>query len=98
MYILSKIIKSSNITLMWNDQCSRLMVPLSKGSNVATFHLAIGYTRYDEFCMEAKVDHRNEDVIPNMEAPMSKEALAKPEPGVWGRDLHAKFLQGPEDE
>ena len=89
---------SDNITLMWNDRCSRLTVPLSKGSNVATFHLATGYTRYDEFCMEANIDHKDENIIPSMEAPMSKETLAKPEPGVWGRDLHAKFLQGPEIE
>ena len=83
---------------MWNDRRSNITVPLSRGSKVATFYLATGYTRYDDFCIEAKADQNDNEIIPSTEALMSKEALAKPEPGVWSKDLHAKFLQGPVDE
>ena len=89
---------SDNVTLLWNDRQSKLTVPLSTGSNVATFYLANGYTRYDEFCMEANIDGVRDEVIPSTEAPMCKEVLTKSEHGIWSKDLHAKFLQGPDDE
>ena len=41
---------SRDITLMWNDRKNKLTVPLTKESNVGTFHLAPGYAKYDEFC------------------------------------------------
>ena len=83
-----------SITLMWDDRTSKLTVPLSKTSNVSTFHLATGYTKYDNFCIQAQLDDREDVVIPSDDVPMCKEVLVKPEPGVWSKDLHAKFLQG----
>ena len=50
---------SEEVTLLWNDKRSRLTVPLSKTNNVATFHMAPGYTRYDQFCMEAEIGDKS---------------------------------------
>ena len=85
---------SDHVVLMWNDRSSQLRVPLSKDSNVATFHLATGYTRYDDFCMQAQLDE--DTLIPSDEAPMCKEVAEAAEIGVWSKDLHGKFLQGPD--
>ena len=84
-----------NITLMWNDRSSKLTVPLSKTSNVSTFYLATGYTKYDNFCIQAQLDENDDVAIPSEDTPMCEKALSKPEPGIWSKDLHAKFLQGP---
>ncbi len=47
---------SEEVKLFWNDRRSCLTVPLSRGSNVATFYLAPGYDRYNQFCMNAEID------------------------------------------
>ena len=41
---------SDDVTLMWNNRQSKLTIPLGRDNNVATFHLACGYSRYDKFC------------------------------------------------
>ena len=84
-----------HITLMWDDRSLKLTVPLSKTSNVSTFHLATGYNRYDNFCIQAQLDEHEDAVIPSDDVPMRKKVLAKPEHGIWSKDLHVKFLQGP---
>ena len=45
--------------LYWEDRKRNIWVPLSKSTNVSTFHLAPGYTKYHAFCAEA--DLNNED-------------------------------------
>ena len=41
--------------LYWNEKRNKLTIPLSPGTNVATFSLAHGYTKYKSFCHEAKI-------------------------------------------
>lgn len=77
---------------MWNDRKSKLTVPLSSDSNIATFYLAHGYSKFGEFCMSAEV--LDGDPIVGTEKPMDKEELATNK-GVWSKDIHAKFLDGP---
>ena len=85
---------SDHVVLMWNDQKSHLTVPLTTDSNVATFHLATGYVRYDDFCIQAQLDDNT--FIPSEEVPMCKTIAEATEIGIWGKDLHGKFLQGPD--
>ena len=47
---------SDLVTLIWNDQNAKLTIPLSKESNVPTFHMAPGYNNYFAFCTEAGID------------------------------------------
>ena len=42
--------------LYWEDKKRNMWVPLSKSTNVSTFHLAPGYTKYHTFCAEADLD------------------------------------------
>ena len=76
---------AEDITLMWNDRKNKLSVPLSKESNVATFQLAPGYTKYDEFCCMLANDNLECDdrAIISMEAPMTKEELNTSIKGKW---------------
>ena len=37
-----------------------MWVPLSKSTNVSTFHLAPGYTKYHAFCAEADLDDKED--------------------------------------
>ena len=41
---------AEDCTLTWNDKKNKLTVPLSNDSNVATFYLASGYGKYNDFC------------------------------------------------
>ena len=76
---------SNDITLMWNERKNKLTVPLSKESNVGTFHLAPGYNKYDEFrCMMAM--EQDDMPIISMEAPISQEKMNEKNPGIWKRD------------
>ena len=85
---------ADDVTLMWNNRQSKLTVLLGVDNNVATFHLAYGCSKYHEFFMEAKV--ADEEVAIGNEMPMSKaEALQGKYQGVWSKDVHAKFLNGP---
>ena len=69
-------------------------MPLGIDNNVATFHLAYGYSKYNEFCMEARIE--NDEVMIGNEAPMSKvEALKDIQKRVWSKDIRTKFLNGP---
>ena len=45
---------------MWNDRKNKLTVPLTKESNVGTFHLAPGYSKYDEFCCMMAEDEQDQ--------------------------------------
>ena len=84
---------AEDVTLMWNNRKSKLTVPLSRDSNVATFHLAPGYNSYTEFCMNAELSNDNEIIISD-ERPLTPKEVDSPT-GVWSKDLHAKFLNGP---
>ena len=55
---------SRDITLMWNDRKNKLTVPLTKESNVGTFHLAPGYSKYDEFCCMLAEDEQDRELDP----------------------------------
>ena len=85
---------SDHVVLMWDDRKSQLTVPLNADSNVATFHLAAGYERYDDFCIQAQLD--DNAIIPSEEVPMCETIAQATEIGIWGKDLHGKFLQGPD--
>ena len=67
---------SDHVVLKWNDRKSHLTVPLSPASNVATFYLATGYTRYDDFCIQAQMD--GDTLVVSDEVPMCKE-IAEPD-------------------
>ena len=42
-----------HIFLHWNQKSNRLTVPLSPMDNVATFHMAPGFSRYTTYCQQA---------------------------------------------
>ena len=44
------------ITLHWQQHKAKLTIPLSPMDNVATFHLAPGFTQYHTYCYQAKTD------------------------------------------
>ena len=52
-------------TLTWNDKKNKLTVPLSENSNVATFYLASGYGKYNDFCCStiAEDPKSNSDMV-----------------------------------
>ena len=56
---------SDTVTLIWNERKSKLTIPLSKESNVATFQLAPGYENYYAFCADAGIDtiHNRRDPL-----------------------------------
>jgi len=47
---------------MWKDKY-QLTVPLDK-SNVGTFTLALGYSRFQAFCVEENIDPNQDDKDP----------------------------------
>jgi transposase InsO family protein len=53
----------NKVTLFWNQRKNRLTVPLGS-SNVATFQLAPGYSKFNAFCAEAEVDYEKEQEDP----------------------------------
>ena len=55
---------ATSCTLSWGADKHQLTVPLDY-NNVATFHLAPGYSKFDAFCAEAKI---NEDYVLHCEA------------------------------
>ena len=50
--------------LFWNSWKDQLSVPIAKNNNVATFHLAPGFQKFDQFCTECKIDYDEEQVNP----------------------------------
>ena len=52
-----------HITLHWKQHQAKLTVPLSPMDNVATFHLAPGFTHYQTFCHQAKFDEQPPAVL-----------------------------------
>ena len=83
---------SDDITLMWNNRQSKLTVPLGADNNVATFHLACGFSKYDEFCMEAQVE--DEQIMIGSDKPLTHKEVES-QKGVWSKNIHARFLDGP---
>ena len=57
--------KHNEVIMYWNNGCDKLTVPISKRNNVATFHLAAGYRKFNLFCKQAKLDYEQ-----HMEEPM----------------------------
>ena len=75
---------SEDVILMWHNRQSKLTVPLGTDNNVATFHLACGYSRYDEFCMEAQIE--DDTVIIDKDVKVMKnEVNENPQKGVWSK-------------
>ena len=58
MGTISKTV-SKDMTLMWNDCKNKLTMPLTKESNVCTFNLAPGYSKYDGFCCMMAEDEQD---------------------------------------
>ena len=59
-----------------------MTVPLSRENNVGTFHLAPGFTKYDEFrCM--MVTKEDDNTIISMDTPINKNNMTAPNPGIW---------------
>ena len=50
----------NRIILGWNDGNNQLTVPISKQSNVATFSMAPGYSKFNLFCQSASIDYEKE--------------------------------------
>ena len=65
---------SNEITLMSNERKNKPTVPLSKESNVGTFHLAPGYNKYDGFRCTMAMEQDDMPII-SMEAPISQEKM-----------------------
>lgn len=55
---------STEVTLLWNERKSKLTIPLSKESNVATFYLAPNFNKYFTFCAEAGLNKHHDDTNP----------------------------------
>ena len=51
------------VTLHWHQNKVTLTIPLSPMDNVATFHLAPGFERYNIFCQQAKLDQQPQAVL-----------------------------------
>ena len=52
--------QSSGTLLYWENRKRNMWVPLSRSTNVSTFHLAPGYTKYHAFCAEADLDDEDD--------------------------------------
>ena len=50
-------ILSDQITLFWNRKDYKLIIPLSRQNNVATFYMAPGFKKFDLFCQSADIDY-----------------------------------------
>ena len=56
-----EVTTADNIQLFWNNRCNNRTIPIDRdSSNVATFQMTPGYTRYDAYCAEALVDNSPE--------------------------------------
>ena len=61
------------IVLGWNYGENQLTVPLSKGSNVATFEMAPGYNKFELFCQSAEIEYDKEQTNPMICTPAETE-------------------------
>lgn len=50
----------NQVSLFWNQRSARLMIPLNKEDNVATFQMAPGYNKFTAFCSEAEIEDQEE--------------------------------------
>jgi hypothetical protein len=55
---------AKSVTLFWNQRKNKLTIPLGRGDNVASFHLASGYTKFAAFCAQAETDYEKEQDNP----------------------------------
>jgi hypothetical protein len=53
-------INSKETVLYWGQRKHRLAIPLTKTTNVASFYLAPGYSKFQAFCAEAKLAKHDE--------------------------------------
>ena len=53
-----------SVTLWWKQRQYSLNVPLSKGTNVAIFNSAPGYTKYTAYCQDTQHENENDDANP----------------------------------
>ena len=76
---------SRDIMLMWNDRKNKLTVPLSKESNVGTFHLAPGYSRYEAFCCTLTAEDKEweNNAILSMNTSLTTKEINIPNKGLW---------------
>ena len=65
---------SKSITLWWNQKRHTLEVPLSKDTNVATFMLALGFSKYTAYCHQTVFDPNKEDSSPDITMKTSIES------------------------
>ena len=84
---------SESVTLFWNDRKAQLTVPLSRGSNVATFHMAPGFNRYSNFCMSAKIDQQGYEKDPLIceDVEIRKDKDVAHQKG-WGQDIESTYF------
>ena len=70
---------------MWNDRKNKLTVPLSKESNVGTFHLAPGYSRYEAFCCTLTAEDKEweNNAILSMNTSLTTKEINSPNKGLW---------------
>jgi hypothetical protein len=87
---------ANKVTLFWKQRRHRLTIPLSKLGNVATFNLALGYTKFLGFCAEAEVDYaeeQNNSIICMPAQVVSNDDKGKNE---WEEEEPAKAASGSE--
>ena len=72
----------NRITLFWNKRKNKLTVPLSKESNVGSFHLAPGFNKFMAFCSKVDIDNDETPII-CMEATNDKTMDFKIEKSSW---------------
>ena len=51
---------NKHVTLMWNQEQHKLMVPQSLVNNVASFHISSGFSNYYAFCSKAGIGDEDE--------------------------------------
>ena len=69
---------TDKVVLTWNKGDSVKTIPLDD-VNVATFNLAPGYSRFDLYCKEIKVDPTTEDAKPDLDLTVQSAALIEDE-------------------
>ena len=52
------------VTLFWNGRKNKLTIPLGKQDNVATFHTAPGFRKFEAFCATAEINYAEEQINP----------------------------------
>ena len=61
------------IVLGWNNGENQLTVPISKRSNVATFHMSPGYNKFSLFCKSTNIEYEKDICYPMTCLPVETE-------------------------